>query len=77
IKAVEERVCDQSVLKLLRVMLRAGVVENGSVHKATTGSPQGGLCAAAHNPPNEQRWVMRSAWLLALVGAVVAAGRCA
>lgn len=39
IKAVEERVCDQSVLKLLRVMLRAGVVENGSVHKATTGSP--------------------------------------
>lgn len=43
IKAVEERVCDQSVLKLLRVMLRAGVVENGSVHKATTGSPQGGV----------------------------------
>ena len=39
IKAVEERVCDQSVLKLLRVMVRAGVVENGSVHKATTGSP--------------------------------------
>ena len=43
IKAVEERVCDQSVLKLLRVMLRAGVVENGSVHKATTGSTQGGV----------------------------------
>jgi retron-type reverse transcriptase len=43
IKAVEERACDQSVLKLLRVMLRAGVMENGSVRKASTGTPQGGV----------------------------------
>ncbi|PZS23837.1 MAG: RNA-directed DNA polymerase, partial [Pseudonocardiales bacterium] len=42
-----------------------------------TGTPQGGLCAAAHNPPNEQRWVMRSVWRLLLVGVVGAAGRCA
>ena len=28
-RAVEERVCDQSVLKLLRAMLRAGVMETG------------------------------------------------
>jgi hypothetical protein len=27
--------------------------------------------------PYEQRWVMRSAWRLALVGAVAATGRCA
>jgi RNA-directed DNA polymerase len=42
IRAVEERVCDQSVLKLLRVMLRAGVMENGSVRKAQAGAAQGG-----------------------------------
>src|SRR5205823_5700129 len=28
-QAVEERACDQSVLKLLRVILRAGVMEDG------------------------------------------------
>ena len=28
-QAVEERICDQPVLKLLRVMLRAGVMEDG------------------------------------------------
>jgi hypothetical protein len=28
-------------------------------------------------PPYEQRWVMRSAWRLALVEEVAAAGRCA
>ncbi|MFL6056796.1 MAG: reverse transcriptase domain-containing protein [Actinoallomurus sp.] len=30
-QAIEERVCDQSVLKLLRVILRAGVLEEGQV----------------------------------------------
>ena len=42
-RAVEERVCDQSVLKLLRAMLRAGVVEDGAVRKSGTGTPQGGV----------------------------------
>src|SRR5882672_7337286 len=41
--AVEERVCDQSVLKLLRVMLRAGVMEDGQVRRPVTGTPQGGV----------------------------------
>ncbi|MGI8305764.1 reverse transcriptase domain-containing protein [Saccharopolyspora hattusasensis] len=40
--AVEERVCDQSVLKLLRVVLRAGVMEGGTVRRSVTGAPQGG-----------------------------------
>ena len=31
VSAVEERVCDRHVLKLLRVMLRAGVMEGGTV----------------------------------------------
>jgi RNA-directed DNA polymerase len=42
-QAVEERVCDQSVLKLLRVMLRAGVMQDGQVHRSVAGTPQGGV----------------------------------
>lgn len=41
-QAVEERVCDQAVLKLLRAMLRAGVMEQGLVRREVTGTPQGG-----------------------------------
>jgi RNA-directed DNA polymerase len=41
--AVEERVCDRKVLKLLRAMLRAGVMEDGAVRHAATGTPQGGV----------------------------------
>lgn len=42
-QAVEERIVDQSLLKLLRAMLRAGVMEAGRVTKAATGTPQGGV----------------------------------
>ena len=42
-QAVRERVCDQSVLKLLRVILRAGVMEDGQVHRPDAGTPQGGV----------------------------------
>ena len=41
--AVEERVCDQPVLKLLRAMLRAGVMEDGQVRRPVTGAAQGGV----------------------------------
>ena len=42
-QAVEERVCDQSVLKLLRAILRAGVMQDGRVRRSVTGTPQGGV----------------------------------
>jgi Reverse transcriptase (RNA-dependent DNA polymerase) len=43
IHAVQERVCDQSVLKLLRVVLGAGVMTaEGQVRRSVTGTPQGG-----------------------------------
>ncbi|MBN3933286.1 group II intron reverse transcriptase/maturase [Streptomyces verrucosisporus] len=42
-RAVEERVCDQSVLKLLRQILRVGVMEDGQVRRPVTGTPQGGV----------------------------------
>ncbi|MGF6881385.1 retron-type reverse transcriptase, partial [Nocardia sp. GP40] len=41
-QAVEERVSDQAVLKLLRAMLRAGVMSDGVVRREVTGIPQGG-----------------------------------
>jgi RNA-directed DNA polymerase len=77
VQAVEERICDQSLLRLLRGILRAGAMEEGQVRRMEIGTPQGGLCAAAHKDPYEQRWLMRSARRLPLVGAVVTAGRCA
>jgi RNA-directed DNA polymerase len=42
-QAVEERVADQSVLKLLRVILRAGVMDGDVVRHSVTGTPQGGV----------------------------------
>ena len=68
-EAVEERICDQPILKLLRAMLRAGVMEDGHVRRPVTGTPQGGLCSAAHNAPYAQCWIMRSADALRLVRA--------
>ena len=40
---IEERVCDRHVLKLLRALLRAGVMEEGMVRHPETGTPQGGV----------------------------------
>ena len=42
-QAVQERVCDQAVLKLLRAMLGVGVMEDGQIRRSVTGTPQGGV----------------------------------
>lgn len=41
--AVEERITDRRLLALLRAFLRAGVMEQGSVRRPVTGTPQGGV----------------------------------
>jgi group II intron reverse transcriptase/maturase len=41
--AIEERISDRHVLKLLRAMLRAGVMQDGAVTREVTGTPQGGV----------------------------------
>jgi RNA-directed DNA polymerase len=42
-REVEKRIADQSVLKLLRLILGAGVMVDGSVRHAVTGTAQGGV----------------------------------
>jgi RNA-directed DNA polymerase len=42
-ETVEERIVDRQVLKLLRVMLRAGVMQDGVISRPATGTPQGGV----------------------------------
>jgi RNA-directed DNA polymerase len=41
--ALEERIVDRKVLTLLRSLLRAGVMEDGTVRRPVTGTPQGGV----------------------------------
>ena len=41
--AVKERICDRRLLGLLRAFLRAGVMQDGSVRRPVTGTPQGGV----------------------------------
>jgi RNA-directed DNA polymerase len=41
--AIEERISDRHVLKLLRAMLRSGVMEDGAVRSGAAGTPQGGV----------------------------------
>jgi RNA-directed DNA polymerase len=41
--AIEERVSDRHVLKLLRAMLRVGVMQDGAARRSVAGTPQGGV----------------------------------
>jgi RNA-directed DNA polymerase len=41
--AIEERIVDRQILKLLRAMLRAGVMEDRAVTRSSAGTPQGGV----------------------------------
>jgi group II intron reverse transcriptase/maturase len=41
--AIEERISDRHVLKLLRAMLRAGVMQDETVTRDVAGTPQGGV----------------------------------
>lgn len=42
-QAIEERVCDREVLRLVRAILRAGVMEDSNVRRPVTGAAQGGV----------------------------------
>jgi RNA-directed DNA polymerase len=66
--AIEERITDRHVLKLLRAMLRAGVLQDGAVRRGNTGTPQGGvispvLCNVYLNRLDRQ-WAKRGCGVL-------------
>jgi group II intron reverse transcriptase/maturase len=75
-KFLGHRIADKRILRLIRRWLNAGVIEDGSLSETTEGSPQGGLCAAAHKEPYEQCRVMRSVGPLSLVTPGSGAERC-
>src|SRR5436190_8263594 len=45
--AIEERIVDRQILKLLRAMLRAGVMQDRSVTPSSAGTPQAGVISPA------------------------------
>ncbi len=73
-----QRVGDRRLLVLIGRLLKAKIVlPDGVVIANEEGVPQGSLCAAAHKPPYEQRWVMRSVSLDRLLRAGLMVERCA
>ena len=77
VKAVEAVTDCRWVLLYVKRWLAAPLARpDGALEQRNKGTPQGGLCAAAHKAPYEQRWVMRSDRRLRLVGGVVTAERC-
>jgi RNA-directed DNA polymerase len=41
--AIQGRIVDRNLLKLLRAILRAGVLEDGAIRRSSSGTPQGGV----------------------------------
>jgi RNA-directed DNA polymerase len=78
LRAVKYHCREPWVLLYVKRWLEAPLrLPDGTISERTMGTPQGGLCEAEHKPPYEQRRVMRSAGLLALVTATLALERCA
>ena len=59
-RMLQLRIGDPWILRLVSKWLHAGILDEGTVVIPEEGTPQGGLCEAAHNPPYAQWNVMRS-----------------
>jgi RNA-directed DNA polymerase len=77
--AIEERIVDGKILRLLRVMLRAGVMEHGVRARRDTGTPQGGvispLLANVYLHRLDRRWQTGGPGVLVRYGAGCLIGR--
>ncbi len=51
IKFVESRIKDPNIIRLIRVMLKAGIMKDYIFEETEEGSGQGGLCGDRHKPP--------------------------
>ena len=75
IEAIEERIVDRHVIKLLRVMLRAGVMVDGTVRRSVTGTPQGGvispLLANVYLHRLDRCWATRGRGVLCVTQTIV------
>jgi len=67
-EAIEERIVDRHLLKLVRGLLRAGVMEHDQVQSRTAGTPQGGvvspLLANVYLHRIDRAWVERGQGVL-------------
>ena len=78
LKAVAHHTSERWVLLYISRWLKAPMqMPDGTMVPREKGTPQGGLCSAAHKPPYAQCWVMRSAGPLRLVRGRQAGERCA
>jgi retron-type reverse transcriptase len=78
LKAVARHTDAKWVLLYVARWLKAPMRQpDGTLAARDRGTPQGGLCAAAHKDPYAQCRIMRSAGLAGLVGAGSASERCA
>lgn len=60
IKFVESRIKDANITRLMRRMLRAGIMKDYNYEVEESGSGQGSLCRARHKPPYDEINVMTS-----------------
>jgi group II intron reverse transcriptase/maturase len=78
LKAVAHHTDERWVLLYISRWLKAPMqMPDGTLAVREKGTPQGSLCSAEHNPPYEQRRVMRSAGRQGLVTAILGVDHCA
>ena len=78
LKAVARHTDQKWVMLYVERWLKAPMrMPDGTMVTRVKGTPQGGLCAAAHKDPYEQCWVMRSVGSSCLVRGRLRSVRCA
>ncbi|BBO93189.1 reverse transcriptase domain-containing protein [Desulfosarcina ovata] len=61
LRMLRERIDDAAFINLIQKWLKAGILDtDGMVIHPETGTPQGGLCKALHNPPYAKKVIMQS-----------------
>lgn len=58
LKILEKNIHDGRFLRLISNMLKAGYLDDWKFNQTISGTPQGGLCRARHNPPYDEINVM-------------------